>query len=167
MLKLVYQFRDLDFGKLMAVYSQSNEENIQEFYPNEAHETGLRKVHVSFEDYLRGDFFRVKGAFYAIWEENAAYICALRIEPFEDGLLLEALETMPAYRRAGYASRLIHGVLEMLPEGSIVYSHVHKRNAPSLATHRRCGFAKCLDYAKYVDGTISRNACTMKIIAPV
>ena len=164
MLKLAYRFRDLDFEKLMAVYSQSNGENAQEFYPNETLSTGLQNVHAAFEEYLRNDFFRVKGAFYAIWEENATYICALRMEPYEDGLLLEALETTPAYRRAGYAAQLIYAVLAELPSGSAVYSHVHTRNAASLATHRRCGFKESLDYAKYVDGTISRYACTMKKI---
>ena len=164
MLKLVYRFRDLDFEKLMAVYAQSNEENAKEFYPDDAPHTQLRKVHASFEEYLREDFFRVKHAFYALWEENGIYICALRMEPFEDGLLLEALETIPTHRRSGYAGKLIQAVLTMLPKGSTVYAHVHKRNAASLAAHRRCGFTVGLDHAKYVDGTVSRYACTMKII---
>jgi ribosomal protein S18 acetylase RimI-like enzyme len=164
MLKLAYRFRDLDFEKLMAVYAQSNTENGQEFYPNDAPFVQRNKVESSFEEYLREDFFRVKQAFYAVWEENGSYICALRMEPFEDGLLLEALETAPTHRRSGYATKLIEAVLASLPKGSAVYAHVHKRNTASLATHRRCGFTVGLDHAKYVDGTVSHYACTMKII---
>ena len=164
MLRVFHRFRKMDFEKLMAVYAQSNEENAMEFYPDDAPHTQLRKVHASFEEYLREDFFRVKHAFYAVWEENGSYICALRMEPFEDGLLLEALETAPTHRRSGYATKLIEAVLASLPKGSAVYAHVHKRNTASLATHRRCGFTAGLDHAKYVDGTVSRYACTMKII---
>ena len=163
MLKIVYRLRDLDFQKLMAVYAQSNGENAKEFYPDDSQDTQIEKVHISFEEYLREDFFRVNGAFYAIWEESGSYISALRMEPYADGLLLEALETAPSHRRAGYASKLILAVLAALPVGSNIYSHVHKRNAASLATHQRCGFREYLDYAKYVDGTVSRYACTMKI----
>ena len=163
MLRIFRSFRDMDFEKLMDVYQQSNLENAKAIFPDDPPAVQQYKAWDAFAEYLRDDFFRVKGAFYAVWEADNRYICALRMEPFEDGLLLEALETMPAYRRAGYAAKLICAVLEMLPDGSAVYAHVHKRNGASLATHRRCGFSECLDYAKYVDGTVSRYACTMKI----
>jgi RimJ/RimL family protein N-acetyltransferase len=153
----------MDFEKLMAVYQESNQENAQAFFPDDSSAEQQRKAYDAFAEYLRQDFFGVKGAFYAVWEAENCYISALRMEPFEDGLLLEALETMPAHRRAGYAAKLICAVLDQLPGGSVVYAHVHKRNEASLATHRRCGFYESMDYAKYVDGTVSRYACTMKI----
>ena len=140
----------LDYGKLKKELTASGPARVYLLY--------------GAEEYLREDFFRVKHAFYAVWEENGSYICALRMEPFEDGLLLEALETAPTHRRSGYATKLIEAVLASLPKGSAVYAHVHKRNTASLATHRRCGFTVGLEHAKYVDGTVSHYACTMKII---
>lgn len=163
MLRVFHRFREMDFEKLMAVYQEGNLENAQAFFPNDLPEVQLNKAQDAFAEYLREDFFRVKGAFYAVWEAENRYISALRMEPFEDGLLLEALETMPGYRRKGYAAKIICAVLKALPAGTTVYSHVHKRNTASLATHRHCGFQEALEYARYVDGTVSRYACTMKI----
>ena len=163
MLRIFRNFRELNFEKLMAVYQESNQENAQAFFPDDSYAEQQRKAYDSFAEYLRQDFFRVKGAFYAVWAAENCYISALRMEPFEDGLLLEALETMPGHRRKGYAAKIICAVLKALPAGTTVYSHVHKRNAASLATHRHCGFQEALEYARYVDGTVSRYACTMKI----
>ena len=82
------------------------------------------------------------------------------MEPFEDGYLLEALETDPAYRKMGYAKKLIQAVIECNQRCKI-YSHVHKRNYPSLATHEACGFTIYQDFARYISGTISCNAYTL------
>ena len=60
------------------------------------------------------DFFRQKGAFYCLWKENGRTVSALRLEPFGDGLLLEALETMPEQPRRGYGKALILAVLAVL-----------------------------------------------------
>lgn len=163
MLKIFYRLKDLDFEKLMDVYEEGNMENAREFYPDEAPEVQLQRAHQDFEDYLREDFFQVNGAYYAVWEEEEVYVCALRMEPYQDGFLLEALETMPACRRKGYSVKLISAVLEQLPGGAIVYSHVSKRNTASMGAHMRCGFEKALDYAKYVDGTVTQYSCTLKI----
>ena len=164
MLKTFYRLKDLDFQMLMAVYEEGNLENALEFYPDDSPDVQLQKVKQSFEDYLREDFFRVKGVRYAVWEEAGEYISALRLEPYEDGFLLEALETMPARRRMGYSMKLISAVLEELPKGTTVYSHVGKRNAASLGAHLRCGFEKHLDYAKYIDGTVTLYCLTLKKI---
>lgn len=163
MIKTFYRLKDMDFEKLMAVYEEGNLENAQQFYPHDSPAVQLQRVHQDFENYLRDDFFRVSGACYAVWEENGAYISALRLEPYQDGLLLEALETMPACRRKGYGAKLILAALAQLPQGTCVYSHVGKRNTASMRTHLRCGFEKILDYAKYVDGTVTQYSCTLKM----
>ena len=164
MLKVCYRLNELDLTQLMAVYEEGNMENGKEFFPVEAPEVQLRKAEETFEAYLREDFFHVNGAYYAIWQEEGSYRSALRMEPYQDGWLLEALETHPSNRRMGFATKLITAVLARMPAGSCVYSHVGKRNTASLAAHRHCGFSEYLDYAKYVDGTVTQNSCTMKII---
>ena len=87
MLRIFRNFRDMNFEKLMAVYQESNLENAQAFFPDDSSAEQQRKTYDAFAEYLRQDFFRVKGAFYAVWEAENCYISALRMEPFEDGLL--------------------------------------------------------------------------------
>ena len=162
MLKLFFKLNELDFEQLMAVYEEGNMENAVEFFPDDPPAVQLERAKKAFEEYLREDFFRVSGAFYAVWEETEDYVSALRLEPYGDGWLLEALETKPAYRRMGYAVKLISAGLAQFPQGTHVYSHVGKRNTASMQTHLRCGFQKILDHAKYVDGTVTQYSCTMK-----
>ena len=162
MLKICYGMNQLNFQLLMAVYEEGNRENGRENYPLDSPEVQLDKAIWDFESYLREDFFRVNGAYYAVLEDAGLYRSAVRMEPYEDGWLLEALETHPSCRRQGYARKLLRGVLAQMPEGACVYSHVGKRNAASLATHLGCGFQIHRDYAKYVDGTVSQYAYTMK-----
>lgn len=119
----------------------------------------MLRAEQAFYQYLAEGFFSVPGAVYAIWQEQGVYISALRLEPYEDGLLLEALETAPAQRRQGYAERLIRAVQGEFPQK--IYSHVSKKNLPSLAVHKKCGFRQVLDYAKYIDGSVARNAVTL------
>lgn len=120
----------------------------------------LELAEQDFYQYLREVFFPVPGAVYCIWQEENAYVSALRLEPYRDGLLLEALETAPGERRRGYAEALIRAVLERFAPTKI-YSHVGKRNYPSLKTHEKCGFRRALDYAVYVDGSVNRHCCTL------
>ena len=151
---------ELNFQQLMDVYAEGNEENGEEMWPGLNREQMLLRAEQAFYEYLAEVFFPVDGAVYAIWEENGVYISALRLEPYEDGLLLEALETAPAERRKGYAERLIQAVQDAFPQK--IYSHVSKKNAPSLAVHKKCGFRQVLDYAKYIDGSVARNAVTLQ-----
>ena len=91
------------------------------------------------------------------------YKAALRMEPYTDGVLLEALSTMPGERRKGYAYMLVTEVqkyLLTLPY-KVVYSHIHKKNLPSLQLHNKCGFQMFSDSARYIDGTVTQKSCTM------
>ncbi len=152
--------KDLDFEKLMEVYAQSNRENAEDMFPEESPELGLLHVEQGFGSYLREDFFKVPGAAYYVLTEGDCYLSALRLEPYLDGLLLEALETRPNRRRQGFAAELIRGVLNTV--SCPVYSHVSRRNKASLAVHMACGFREVLDYAEYVDGTVNANAVTLR-----
>ena len=163
MLICVRTFQELDFDALMQVYLEGNRENGEDFYPEESPERQMELALRGFKNYLRDDFFSNKGSCYWIWSENGAYRSALRLEPYQDGLLLEALETHPDQRRKGYAKKLISAVLEQLPTGTRVYSHISKRNTPSLASHRSCGFHKLLDYSADADGTICDHQVTTTV----
>ncbi len=153
MLIIAHSLKELHFRQLMDVYAQSN------FEANKS----LLESEQDFYTYLREYFFRDPKAFYAVWESDGAYRAALRMEPYKDGHLLEALETAPDERGKGYATMLVSGVLDWLSEqGSVsVYSHVNRSNAASLAVHKACGFKKILDYAVYIDGSVLRDSVTL------
>lgn len=149
MLYLAKSLQQLHFGKLMEVYTESN-----------AEKAGLLQAEQDFYQYLRDCFFTTPGAVYAVWQEQGTYVSALRLEPYKDGLLLAALETAPEHRRRGFACKLIRAVLTEFAEKKI-YSHVNKRNLPSLAVHEKCGFQKISDSAAYIDGSVNERAITL------
>ena len=150
----------LDFNKLMNVYAEGNRENGAELYPDSPAGVQVARAEENFREYLSQVFFRQSGAVYYIWEENGSYVSALRLEPYQDGMLLEALETRPESRRQGWSKRLIRSVQEKIPEGKL-YSHVNRRNIPSQKVHESCGFRQVLDYAAYVDGSVNTYAVTL------
>ena len=160
MLLVARKLKELSFGKLMEVYAEGNLDNGQELWPDEPPFRQQMLAEQDFYDYLRQVFFITPGAVYAIWQLDDTYVSALRLEPYRDGMLLEALETTPEHRRKGYGKALVNAVLEKWPEVR-VYSHVAKGNEASLRTHENCGFRKVLDYAVYVDGSIRHNAVTL------
>lgn len=162
MLLVARRLKEISFSGLMNVYRESNEENAADFWPDETPGRRMALAEQDFYDYLSRTFFAVPGAFYALWEEDGQYVSALRMEPYQDGFLLEALETEPDRRRKGYARRLILEVLNTLDHCK-VYSHVNKRNQASLRTHETCGFQKILDHAIYADGSVLTSSVTMKI----
>ena len=160
MLVLIKSMKELNFGQLMSVYEEGNLENGREFYPGLSQNQQILRAEQDFYQYLRECFFKTDGALYAVWVEKGKYVSALRLEPYRDGLLLEALETAPEYRQKGYAKQLIAAVLA-LPVVDKVYSHVHKKNTASMRTHESCGFRKVLDYAANIDGSVSSNSYTL------
>ena len=159
MLTIATSLQQLDFGKLMAVYEEGNRENGAEFYPNLMEGQQLLEAEQDFYHYLRTAFFTNSGDRYCIWQENGIYLSALRLQSYQDGLLLEALETHPQYRKQGYAKKLIRAALEMV-ECDKVYVHISRRNASSIAVHTACGFRKILDHSVYADGSVNSHCAT-------
>ena len=86
-------------------------------------------------------------------------MAALRLQRWNDGWLLEGLQTHRDHRRKGYAKALITAVLEELQLDKI-YVHIQRDNIPSIALHQACGFQKILDHAVYLDGSVHPNADT-------
>ena len=160
MLILAKNMSQLRFGSLMEVYTEGNRENGADLYAHLPSEQALAQAEQDFYQYLREVFFPTDGVVYAIWEAEGRYVSALRLEPYRDGLLLEALETAPDQRRKGYGRKLILCVQEQFP-GVKIYSHVHKRNLPSLAIHEKCGFCRISEQAVYIDGSVNSRACTL------
>ena len=159
MLIIAKSMKDLSFSALMEIYIEGNMENGQENYPEEPEYRQIMLAEQDFYNYLSRVFFRTDGAVYLIWEEQGKYVSALRLEPYQDGLLLEALETAPDQRQKGYAKTLIRAALQEF-DGKKIYSHVSKRNTPSIRTHEACGFEKILDHAVYADGSVLRSSVT-------
>lgn len=159
MLKIAKKLDQLSFRQLMDVYEESNRLNGEERYPHLSESRQIMEAEQDFYQYLRECFFTTNGAFYALWVEDEIYISTLRLEPYQDGLLLEALETAPSHREKGYAKALILAVLAYVGEKR-VYSHVHKGNVPSLHTHESCGFHRILEHAIYIDGSVRNDSCT-------
>lgn len=160
MLLIYDHLKDISFSGLMAVYEEGNRENGEEFWPDMEEGQRILRAEQEFHQYLREIFFPTEGAVYCIWEGQGRYLSALRLEPYRDGLLLEALETAPNERRKGYAARLIAAVQEAYPDAKI-YSHVSKRNVPSLKTHEKCGFRRIAENAVYADGSVTSRSCTL------
>ena len=156
MLQIIERMNKLPFSELMEIYIEGNEEKAEAYGDG-----GLLRAEQEFDDYLRNDFFRIPSAIYCLWRESGKAVSALRLEPYQDGWLLEALETAPAYRKRGYATALVKSVREYLGE-EILYSHVSKMNEASLRTHFSCGFEVWKDYAVYLDGSVSQRAVTLR-----
>ena len=162
MLVCAKSMKDLRFDELMQVYEQSNLEAAEE----RKHLPALYALQLAeqdFRQYLQEVFFRTKDAVYCIWEEKGCYVSALRLEPYRDGLLLEALETKPSCRKLGYATSLIRAAQQHLSQSEKVklYSHVNKRNAASIQTHQKCGFHVVSDCAVYINGSVDYRCCTL------
>ena len=96
MLKLIYHMRELDFHSIVRLYKNDSFEAYDVEYRFAAEH--------AFCHYLREVLFTIKDAFYAVWIERNQYIAVLHVEPYRDGMLLEALETSQKNRRQGYAT---------------------------------------------------------------
>ncbi len=158
MLKLINSMPELDAEQLVSVCRQTiiNQQT-------EPIDDVSLQAEVDFLSYLRETFFRISGAFYCVWTVGGDYVSAVRFEPYRDGLLLESLETKPSERRKGYALALVLESLNILKQSDYctIYSHIAKRNTPSIALHECCGFKVVSDSATLIDGTVSSRYCTM------
>lgn len=159
MLKLIHSMKELDFSALMEVYIEGNRENGGDLYPDLSEGQRILRAEQDFHQYLRECFFPTPGAVYCVWEAEGCYVSALRLEPYQDGLLLEALETAPDRRRQGYALRLMEAALGRFGAEKI-YSHISRRNSASIGLHAYCGFHKILDHCVYADGSVSWHTDT-------
>lgn len=144
MLLRITNYCDLNERKLMDVYSESNFENTDYFYPDEIDkEVAVSKVESGFLDFLKDEFFKQAKATYWVFEKDGIWISALRTCEIQTGLYyLEALETRPDHREKGYGAFLLSSVLKVMKaEGAFrLCDCVGKKNTASLKTHEKCDF---------------------------
>lgn len=140
----------------MEVYEEGNRENGAEKYPRLPENLQLLEAEQDFYAYLQ-TFFRQKDSFYALWYAEAKLVSALRVEPYDDGYLIAALETRPNSRNLGYAKALLNEVCGiLLHDGKTpIYSHIGRSNIPSQKVHTACNFTEILPYSRYADGKIN------------
>ncbi len=165
MLKIIKTISQLNTEQFLAVYEQSIRKSGRDLYRDFFEDQQVRLAQEDLLAYLRDDFFRQMDAFCAVWVADGVYRSALRVEPYRDGVLLHALETALDSRKMGYAFCLVTAVLEYLRQRKriAVYSHIQKRNLPSIRLHEKCGFRLFSDMAVYIDGTVTQNSRTMMI----
>ncbi len=159
MLVIVDSMRELNFRQLMDVYEELNLHQGRILFPHESFAQWPLLAEQDFHQYLRECFFPTPGAVYAVWQVAGRYVSALRLEPYMDGLLIEALETLPACRGMGYAGELLMAVKARY-EKIALYAHVDKKNIPSIHVHERCGFYRIMEHALFADGSVLPGSCT-------
>ncbi len=140
----ITRYANLDERRLMSLYAEGNRENADYFYPEmEDREAAVRQAEKDFLHDLENDFFTCPGRTYWVLEEQHEWVSAVRLYQLKpDFYYLEALETHPAYRKKGYASKLLREVICALrKKGAFqLCDCVSKKNIASLRTHERCGF---------------------------
>ena len=131
-----------DDYKMMAIYAEGNKENAEYFYPQTDKLEAIEKVERDFCRCIKNEFLNGTNIYYVL-EIDGVWVSALRLYCLGNNFYyLEALETMPQYRRKGYAVRLLTEVINDLKEkGSFkICDSVGKKNTASLNTHKKCGF---------------------------
>ena len=72
MIITVTDYRNINTRMIMDIYSESNSENADIFFPDETdRDTALRKAEDGFLDYLKNDFFRQPGALHGSLHRRA------------------------------------------------------------------------------------------------
>lgn len=159
MLEIVRQLSDLSFSSLCDLYWSEpsvlgDKDSIQT-------DDCRRRMadEQDFYAYLRSVFFMTPEAFYAIGVDAGRYVSAVRVEPFRDGYILAGLVTHAAFRRHGFGKKLLSGVIDYVKSSGDVrlYSHIDRQNYASIELHKCCGFREILDYAVFLDGSVSQK----------
>ena len=162
MLKVFDRYEDMDFRQLMDVYVQWNCDYGKNQYSRHSENLQMLYAEQDFYDFLIS-FFLNENARYFVWAPQKRYTAALRVQPYMDGLLLEALETAPDDRRKGYATDLVKATISYysIQKPWTIYSHIRKSNKESLSVHYKCGFSVISNDAVFLDGTYHKDAYTL------
>lgn len=159
MLKIIKRPNELVYSEWMHIYQESLCIQGKTAYPNLPAGEQLLRAEQDFYSDLRCFLTEGQGC-------CATYggIAAVRFEPYKDGVLLEGLETAPEARNSGMATVLINAVISYLSQQGVttLYSHVEKRNAASLAVHKKCGFCQSEEFAVFIDGSVSCDFVTLQ-----
>jgi len=140
----ITSMQDLDQRRLMDIYSEGNLENTDFFYPEiEDKKLAVEKVEADFLNYIDSKFFAAENNTYVVLKKEDIWVSALRLYQIKDGFYyIEALETRPEFRKKGYASELLDGVISTFKQRGTfqLCDCVSKKNIASLKTHEKVGF---------------------------
>ena len=161
MLTYISEMKSLPFFEICQVYQQSIEHSAQAL--SGARSEGLWQEEQELYQELR-DLFEKRNGVLALWRTEQGIQAALRLEKYNEGLLLQSLETRPENRRKGFALSLVSAVLADQPRNTILYSHIKKDNIASMQLHLRCGFQAHSDMARLLDGTVTNQFITLKYV---
>ena len=161
LLKIVKTPAELDYGQVMHIYGESLLRSAKTDYPYLDGNQQLIEAEQDFYLFLKS-FLKQKDSLCFFWISKGRYVSALRIEPFQDGYLIEGVETAEDFRNQGFAKCLLNAALEYMQDQGIdkIYSHIHRANTPSMSLHLSCGFVKIKDCAAYVDGSVDHKSGT-------
>lgn len=124
------------------IYMEGNVENARRRNPDlEDLTEAIKAEEENFVAFLRAFLEKDENRYYVL-EIEGEWVSALRLTKIRDFYYLEALETAENHRKKGYAVQLIGEVSKLLKaRGKVmIRDNVSKRNLPSLATHKKCGF---------------------------
>lgn len=164
MLIRLKELLDEDSHLLMAVYKESNKENIAYFFPEiKDPEKGLQMAEEAYVRWLKDEFLKKGNTSCYVWKENGIWKSSLRLHQVtHECYYIEALETHPEYRKQGYAEKLLNSLIDELKEKGAfrIESYTSTKNIASQKTHKKCGFilkgGSPFDYAnqEYVDDAL-------------
>lgn len=135
--------KDEMYRLVQSVYKEASYELAKEKHPDMEDLTeAIREEENYYVEKFLSKFLLKEEHAYCVLEENGEWVSALRLAKCDGYHFMEAMETAPAHRHKGYASKLMTEVLKYLAENhtGILRSNVRKTNVASLATHRKCGF---------------------------
>ena len=164
MLLAIRSISGVDSMGIQAVYAQTIQRIAQERYGKQRKNTAISLAKEQILEDLR-NFFSQKYATLYVWIPEGIPVAALRIEQFDDGLLLSCLETAPDARGKGHATDLVRHTLRDLAEKgySRVYSHIAHGNIASYRVHEVNGFRIIKNSARLLDGTVTTKFDTLKL----
>ena len=116
MLIKLKELSGVEAHSLMAIYQESNKDNIPYFFPEVKDIIkGLQLVEESYLHWLRNDFLKKENAACYVWVEKGIWLSSLRLCKMNTNhYFLEALETNPNYRKKGHAEKLINSIIDEL-----------------------------------------------------
>jgi len=160
MLVICNSIQTLNWEAVCQIYEEGFQLRGRKAYPYLPENAQILQAQQDTYQYLRDEFYVNADSYYAFWVDADRWVSALRMRPYQDGLLLDALETAPEFRRQGFAGQLMQAVLARLPQHTKVYSRIMRRNKASVRLHLQCGFHKHRPYAVFLDGSFRPDADT-------
>lgn len=161
MIKVVKDYKDMDFNKFFEIYKNISKKDLKDYYPRLGFEEGIKEYKIEYSDFIK-EFLKSPNNSVVINIKEDIYFSAFRLITLnkeESEFYLEALETHNDYFNKGHATELISETLKLLSYDKKIKigSAIKKTNIASLRTHEKCGFKIYKDYAVFEDEGIIKH----------